>query len=91
MPLSAHQANVIVKLNERAGLHTPSFLEFIMSGVESCTKMNEKDKDKSEEYKKKSKHPGMLAAIISKIISKNSSFVSQIPGETMQKVWNIAI
>ena len=44
MPLSAHQANVIVKLNERVGLHVPSFVEFIVSMIESCTKMNEKDK-----------------------------------------------
>jgi len=89
MQLSAHQANVIVKLHERTKLNKELFQEFIQNGIESCTKMNEKDK--SEEFKKKLKHPGLLAAILCKLISKDSTFVSNILAELMKKVFFVEV
>ncbi len=44
MQLTAHQVNVIVKLNEKVGIDMAAFVEFIITGIEDCTRMTEKEK-----------------------------------------------
>lgn len=82
LPLSARQANLIVKLNELNALSIPSFLDFIVSEIDNCTKTV-----KHDEVKKNVNHPGIIAGILSKIIAKDGEFVGQVAPEVMNKVW----
>jgi len=84
LPLSARQANLIVKLNELNTLNIPIFLDFIVNGIENCTKTVEKEKQ--DENKKSVNHPGIIAGILAKIISKDSNFVGQVTPDIMNKV-----